>query len=172
MTIEIIVCEIEIDKYQIKKYVISFIYFQKKDNQSFFIKTCFRKKIHLIENLKINILIDTNIFTPKNFILNFNKDEIFINNYLVIISIISKRHVKSIINYIISLKNSMIISLHFQFRIKIYHFVFFEKKNFLFEFENVNFGLYAHVIKKNRSIKMFQNFRLERIIEIKYFNAY
>lgn len=53
----------------------------------------------------------------------------------------------------------------------------------MFEFENVNFNMYIHIInfdtknillrnEKNQSIKISMSFRLDRVIELNYFHAY
>lgn len=73
MITKIIVCEIDSNKHRIKEYVISSIFFQSTNEKSQQIKACFRKKIHLISDLKTDVLIKIDIFTFENFILNFKK---------------------------------------------------------------------------------------------------
>ena len=45
------------------------------------------KKIHLIDNFKIYILIKNDIVDPKQIILNINKNKFFIDNYKIIVNI-------------------------------------------------------------------------------------
>lgn len=106
-----------------------------------------------------------------------------IKNCSVIIFVISKRHAKTIINRMICFRDTIIFSFCSQFCAKIHHFNFFENKDFFFESKNVNFGLYAHVIKikisnvllrndENKTIKILRNFRLSRIVKLDYSNVY
>lgn len=105
-----------------------------------------------------------------------------IENCSVTIFIIIRRHFK-FVDQMICLKKSIIISIQFQMQMKIHHFNFSKKKIFLFKFENANFEFYVHVMRfetadvlirndENKFIKMFRNFRLRRITEMKYFNVY
>ena len=57
----------------------------KKNN----IKILYRilRKIHLINNLKIYILIENNIIELKEIVLNINKNKTFINSYDIIADI-------------------------------------------------------------------------------------
>lgn len=59
------------------------------------------KKIHLINNLKIYILIKNNIVNSKKKILNINKNKVFIDNCGVIVNIFYYRYNKQYIRYII-----------------------------------------------------------------------
>ena len=183
MTIEITIRSIDVNKHKTKKYVISLIYFQKKNSFEKKIRACLIREIHLIENFKINILINTDIFTSENFVLDFKQNQTLINSCDVIIFITSRRHFKSMIHHMISFKKIIIIFSRFQLRVRIHHLIFFQKRDFLFESENINFSMYVHVIEfdiksillqneKNKSIKVFRNFRFDRVVKLNYFNVY
>ena len=182
MTIEITVRNIDANKYRTKKYVICFIYFRDTNDQRRKIRVCIRREIHLMKELKINVLIETNILTSKKFVLNFKKNETSIKSCSVIISIMFKRHEK-IINQIINFKEMIIISSHFELQIRIHKFNFFEKRNFLFESKNVDFDVYVHIVRaetsnvlirneQSRSFRISRNARLDRIMKMKYSNVY
>ena len=178
---EITIRGIDVDKHRTKKYVICFIYFSDVNDKKRKIRVCIRREIHLMKNFKINVLIETDILTSKKFVLNFKKNETFIKNCSIIISIISKRHEK-IINQIMNLKKIIIISFHFEFQIRIHHLNFSEKKNFLFESKSVDFDLYAHIIEtetsdilirneQNKSLRISRNVYLDRVMKMKYSNV-
>lgn len=183
MTTKITIRDIDFEKHRTKKYVISFIFFREKNSAKREIRLCIRKKIHLMNDFKANILIETDVFISEKFILNFEKKIVIIKNCVVTVSIIAKRHFKFIINYVISFKNSIIVFSHFQTQVKIYYLSLSNERNFFFESNNFSFNLYAHVINsetakilmrndKNKFVKMSQNICLKRMTEIKFSNAY
>ena len=59
------------------------------------------KKIYLIDNFKIYILIENDIVDSKQIMLNINKNKIFINNYKIIAKKIYCQRDKQYIHYII-----------------------------------------------------------------------
>lgn len=87
MTIEIIVRDIDVNKHKTKKYVICFIFFRGKDSVGRKIRACLRREIHLVEGLKVNILIDIDVLIFENFVLDFQKSHALINSCDVIILI-------------------------------------------------------------------------------------
>ena len=54
-------------------YVIDF-----KNDKS--VKIFIKRKIHLIKNLKINMLINNDIIVSKNILINFKKQKIIVRN--------------------------------------------------------------------------------------------
>ena len=70
--------------YKTSKYIINNIYLLDiKDNKA--ITSRLRRELYLIEDLKINILIENNILAPKGFIANLYKKEAFITSTSAII---------------------------------------------------------------------------------------
>ena len=55
-----------------------------------------RRKIHLIENLKINMFLNNNILKSKNIVINIVKKLIFINNIKAII-VLKTRLTKNVV---------------------------------------------------------------------------
>lgn len=181
MITKIIVRDIDSNKHWIKEYVISLIFFRRTDDQSRQIKTCIRRKIYLINDLKINVLIKTNVLIFEKFILNFKKGLTRIKNCSINILIQTKRHVKSV-NQLICLKEIIIVFSRFQIQVRIHNLNFFDK-DFFFKFENVSFDFYFHVMglktsdvlirnEEDKPLKILRNFRLKRMIEMNYSNAY
>ena len=182
MIIEITVRGIDFDKHRTKEYVISLIFFRETDENGHQVKTCIKKKIHLIKRLKVNVLIEINVFIFERFVFDFKKRIATIKNCEIIVFIIIKRHSKAM-NKIICLKKIVIISSHSQLRVRIHHFDFSQNREFLFESKKMNFDLYAHVIEietsdilirndENKIIKVLRNCRLKRITEVEYSNVY
>ena len=65
--------ELNINKYQSVKYVILLIYIIDKNNVNNDVRTCFRRKAHVVNDLKINIFIKNNVIDVENFSINFQK---------------------------------------------------------------------------------------------------
>ena len=75
--------------HNIDKYILILIYLsglKKNDNKAL---ACIIKKIHLISNLKTNLLIKNNIIEPEKIMLNVSRNEARINSYNIIIKIIT-----------------------------------------------------------------------------------
>ena len=141
--------------------------------------------MHLIKNLKINIFINIDIIISKNIIINLAKKKIVIQNYDIIIFF----EIRSRFNYIqqrfIHAKKIITLSLRNQLIISIYYFVddLSNDRNFLFELENTNFILYAHVIDvftkiilvindTNKIVRVFRICRLSKLIELDFSHVF
>ena len=183
MASEITVRGIGADKHRTDEYVISPIYFRGTDNNGRQVQACIRREIHLVKGLKANILIGTDILTPEQFVLDLKKGVAVIGSCSVTIPIASKRHAKAAINRVVCLKETMTIPPRSQLRARIHHLNLPEGRDFLFEPADLNFGLYAHVLgsetkgillrnDEEKAVRVPRNFRLGRVIEIDYPNAY
>ena len=72
MIISLTIRELDITQYQSFDYVIVFIYFANT-KKKIFVTTLIRKKMHLMKNLKINILIDIDVIISKNIVIDLIK---------------------------------------------------------------------------------------------------
>ena len=90
--------------YSTDKYVILFMYFSKTDNFDKLIRTIIIKKIHLIKNLKANLLIENNILSSKNIDIFNSTKSVYINNCDFITAIPIKIKIKSQIKSIHTIK--------------------------------------------------------------------
>lgn len=182
MTIKITIRGIDTNKHRTKKYVISSIYFREKNDQRREMRICIGKKIHLIEDLKTKILIETNVLISKKFVLNFEKSIAVMKNCSVIIFIMTKRHFKLTINHVVNFKNAIIVFSHFQIRAEIHHFDF-SNKDSIFESNEINVSRYVHMIyteisnvlirnDEEKFIKISRNFCLRRVMKIDFSNVY
>ena len=78
--------ELNIQQHKSYNYIICDIHLQNIKNNKFVI-SIIRREIYLINNFKVNILIDNNVINIENIILNSIKKQIFIISIDVIISI-------------------------------------------------------------------------------------
>ncbi len=70
--------EIDANVHEMKKYVNFSIYLSSKINSKKKIEI--HKKIHLVENLKINMFINNDILESKNIIINIQEKKVIISN--------------------------------------------------------------------------------------------
>ena len=178
--------ELNINRYFIFEYVIVFIYFVDKNTVDKKIKTCFRREIHIVDDLKTNMLIENDIIDSKNFIINLNNKTVRINNCDVIVSIEIRSLKISTIQLSIHLKKIIIVSIHAELTIFIYCMksILFVVRDFLFESKVINqLSIYVHLIDaiietiivrndNDMSIQISRNMRLNKITELKYFNVF
>ena len=174
--------ELNINRHESWKYVICDIHFVDIKNDKFVI-SILRREVHLIDNLKANMLINNDVLDFENIIIDSIKKQIHIINIDVIISMNIRSSKISIQRFVYIRKIIMILS-QFEMIIIIHHTTLFASRDFLFEFANdINFTLYAHLVNvftfailvrndKNQSIQIFRNFRLNRISEFDFLNVF
>jgi hypothetical protein len=108
--------------------------------------------MHLVDNLKTNMLIKNNLIDFKKIVIDIVSKFAHIENCVVIVNlkvkttrtIVYKRvYVKKAIN--VSSKSKMTISMHYTF--------IFSNRDFLFESNELNLSLYTYLVNLNtRSI--------------------
>ena len=142
-----------------------------------------RREIHLIDNFKINMLIDNDVIDVEKIIINSIKRKTFIINIDVIVSIKVKSS-KTSIQRLVHIRKIIVISSLTKMTIFIHHSFLSIIRNFLFEFANdINLTLFVHMIDtfifvvmirndEHQTVKIFRNFRLKRISELKYINVF
>ncbi len=137
-----------------------------------------QREIHLIDNLKVNMLIDNDILDLGRIIIDEvnNKVIIFSCNDMIISTEI-RTLIKKMINKIVHARTITIISSLSMMFILIHNANLLKNRDFLFESIDANIFIYAHAINffiifimiKNdfiNVIKISRNSRLETIIEI------
>ena len=98
--------------YYSNKYII-FIFYIKGillDFNDTYIFAEITREIHIIDNLKINIFININIFTSKRIIIDFATQSIKINNYRNIFILINSHTRFNLIKRIVKLLSRIILS--------------------------------------------------------------
>ncbi len=160
------------------------MYFLEKFIEDKEIREVIRREVHLVNDLKVNMLIDNDILESKRFFIDdFNSRVIIVSCNDMIILIEIRIFSKNIINKVLHVRSITMISSHSIALIIIHSANLFTNRDFLFEFMNIDVSLYAHIIDvitnaimtKNefsRCIKISRNTRLDMIIEIQYLNAF
>lgn len=105
--------------------------------KSRFVVNKMRRQIHIVNNLKINMLINSNIFESKKMMLDFVIEFLIINSYrdimtfLKVISLCEKIHkiVRAYDATIVSSHLSIMMSIHLRDKCKI---ELFKDRNFMF----------------------------------------
>ena len=77
--------------YEINKFVMIFIYFFDKNKNEKFVFVCIIRKAHLIDDFKVNMLIENDILNFESFIINVNKRSTIINNCEMITKLFIKQ---------------------------------------------------------------------------------
>ena len=180
MIIFITVRELDTDKHFTDKYVIVFMYFLEKDKDDTTVKAKIIREIHLINDLKTNMLLENDVLDSKKFDILTSTSSAYIESCEIIISIFIKNRFVSRSAFVHFIK-TRIISSRTEISILI-HKISLSKRDYLFEFAEANFFIYSHIVDiiinvilmRNDnaiSIKIFRNLRLDKLIELKHSNA-
>jgi hypothetical protein len=169
--------EIGVNVHETKKYVNFSIYLSSKDDKNM---TEIHRKMHLVEDLKANMLIENDILESKEIIIDIQEKKVIISscqNMIIEVKIHQKESFvrRNVINQFVS-----VISLDFYAKILYKIRDLSTNRNFLFEsFSEVSVFIYAHVIdvktidvivrnESEKSMKISRNFKLEVAQEIEY----
>ena len=87
MIMSITIRDLKINKHLTDKYAIIFIYFKEKDQQKNEIRAMIIKEVHLINDLKVNILFENDIFDFELFDIFMLTNTIYIKSCKITISI-------------------------------------------------------------------------------------
>ena len=129
------------------------------------------------------MLLNNNILKSKNIAINIIKKFALIDSINITIAL-KTRLIKIAIQHSIYLKKIVVVLFYSKITVSINYFSLLNIKNFLFEFNNdLNIFIYIYIINifinvvivcnnKSVSIKIFKNFRFERMFEIDFFNAF
>ncbi len=168
------------NQYATDQYAIADIYISAKDGQGQEVIVHIRREIHLVEELKANMLVGTDIMTPEQFVLDLNKKTAFIGSCsysfdldIEIPRVSIKRPVHAKTRVTILPHTMQVITIHY---LNIPH-----SRDFLFQPDNVDFALSAYLVDANitglpvenntdKPIYISRNFRLGRIQELTYPN--
>ena len=181
MTFFIIVSELETTKHFTNKYVIMSMYFSDKNQNDKSATALITREIHLIDNLKINILIENDIFEFKKFDVFISISSAHIESCNIIISIFVRNRSTLRIASVHSTK-IMIISSQIEQIVRI-HKISLSERDYIFESADVNFFIYSHLINitidvilirndNDKKIKISRNFRLNKFVEFDYINVF
>ena len=145
MTFSIFVRGVKADKHSSNKYIIVFMYFPNTNKNGNFVKAMIIKKIHLIDNLKVNMLININFIESKKIDINIFNRTAYIDNCDVI-AVLKVCISRIIVQTFVHARKIIIVSFRSKTTISIYYSTISADKNFLFELNELNFSLYAHLV--------------------------
>ena len=176
----ITVRDLETNKHSIDKYAICSMYFADIDSDENAILTEIIRKIHLVNNLKTNLLIENDILDSELIDIFTFTNSAFIESCKIKISITIRARSVLQIRFIhaleinISTRSKIVISIH---KITV------SERDYMFESKEVtNLSVYAHIIDDNiisvlirnendTTIHISRNFRLKNLIELDYSNV-
>ena len=152
----IVVRNIEIVKYIIDDYLLFFIYVKKQiDDQ--FVVVYFRRKMHMINNFKIKLLLKINVMSSKRMMIDLNQRQFIIKNcqnLTIKLKIIVKNNVK--IRRIIKIEKKLVVEINFIVQISIISCEnLLLDKNYLFELYFVD--AYVYVTNSSLSFVYVKN---------------
>ena len=154
--------------HETNEFVMIFIYFLDTNK---FEKSAFAnitRKIHLIDDLKINMLIENDILEFESFIIDVSKKTITINNCEIIIELFIKQRDFFVRRNILS-NHKIIVSLDSQARIS-FDYNISKEKNFFFElFIESDCTMFHHLINSYISEIVMQNDSSKSVIIFKRF---
>jgi hypothetical protein len=178
MTTFLIVRDIESNVHEIKKYVNFSIYLSRKNDSTRLIEI--HRKLHLMKELKVNMLIENDILRSKEITINVQQKTAIIRNCenLIIKVKIHQREFFVRRNIISQFVSVILSEVYVKISYKMKNL--FSDRDFLFEsYSEVSVFIYAHVIdariidvivrnESAKSMKISKNFKLDVAQEIQY----
>ena len=121
----------KITKHKINEYILIFIYIYNKNNIiDERIRACFNKKVHIVDDLKVNIFIHNDIDDFENIIIFIESRIAHIDNYDVIV-FLKFKIIETVVVKLMHLRKITIISFKMKSSIEIHHLTVFNKKIFV-----------------------------------------
>ena len=148
-----------------------------KDGQK--VTSLFRREVHLVDNLKANMLLGNDIIGPEGFAIDMAKRHAVISSTGITIPL-EVRSPKLAIQRPVHLKKTTVIPPHAEMAVAVHHAGLPATRDFLFEpDDSLNFTLYAHlvdastksiIVRNDREFPVMipRNFRLGRVSEIDF----
>ena len=182
MIFSISIRDVKTKKYQFNEYVIVFIYIFDHDKNENVVKIMIIKKIHLIDNFKINMFFEIDLIKSKKIDINILNKTIYIDNCDVIASLKIKTS-RIVVRISIYARKIIVVSSYFEITFSIHYITISIEKNYFFESNEFNFVLYAHFVDVNfkhilirndnaQIVHIFRNCRMKRMTKINFFNAF
>ena len=82
--------EIESSQHETSKYIIIFNYFSKVDEGGNKVLACIRRKIYIVDDLRVKMLIENDFIKFEEIIIDVIKKKAYISNYKTFITITSR----------------------------------------------------------------------------------
>ena len=118
---------------------------KNKNKENKIVRTCFRRKIHIVDNLKTNMFIENDIINLKNINVSFDRRIAYIENYKIIVLMKIRLSETPIIKSV-HLRKITIISSYSKISMKVHYLIVFDFRDFLFKFDEIDLLIvYAHL---------------------------
>ena len=92
MTLSLKIRGVDAIKHETIEYIIANLYFSKTNFQKNKILVYLRRKIYIVNDFRIKLLINNNIINFENIIVNVIKKNVFIKSYKIKIEIFARSH--------------------------------------------------------------------------------
>ena len=182
MIFSISVRDVKAKKHQSNEYVIVFIYIFDRDKNENVVKIMIIKKIHLIDNFKINMLFEIDLIESKKIDISVFNKTTYIDNCDVIASLKIKTS-RIVVRTSMYAWKIIVVSSYLKITLSIHYIIISTDKNYIFESNELNVFFYAHLIDVNfkhilirndnvRVVHIFRNCRMKRMTKINFFNAF
>ena len=161
------------------------MYFTRKNDSKKQIRACFRREIHVVDDLKVNILIDIDIIDVENISIDVSNKKTRIKSCNVIVFIevrISQRDI--LVFKSIHFRKTTMMSSRFEISIEIHYLFVSNNRDCFFELKKLSYLIfYAHIIDisinaiivKNdfdHLIQISRNLRFDKLVQFEYSNAF
>ena len=182
MITSLIIRDLSTRQHKIDEYVMIFIFMIEINVVDENVRATFRREIHVVDDLKTNILIDNDIMSSKDISIDSDKYTAHIESCKITI-LVEIKNSRTTVSKLVHSRKTTIISSRTKLSIEIHHLVVFDKE-YLFELEDISYlTTYAQLVnvftkvvvlrnESNKSIQVSRNHRLSRLNEFDYFNAY
>ena len=173
--------DLDVDKHMTIEYIILFMYFFDQKNDVT-IKIKIIREIHLLDNLKINMLLNNDVIESKKIDVNVSNKSTYIDN-CEIIDNFEIRTSRSIVQISIHERKITIVFSHNELILSMHYIIVSFDRNYLFESNEFNFSFYVYLInftfkhivvrnKNSQTVHISWNCRVDHMIEIDFINAF
>ena len=173
--------DLDVDKHMTIEYAILFMYFFDQKNDVT-VRTKIIRKIHLIDNLKTNMLLSNDVIESKKIDVSIFKKTAYIESCEVIASL-KIRTFKIVVQTSIHARKITVVSSRFELVLSMHYTTVSFDRDYLFESNELKLSLYAHLVdfnikqiivrnESNQVVHIFRNYRVDHIIEIDYINVF
>lgn len=165
------------------EFAILSLYFPSKNNVEQLLYASVRYKIHLVDGLHANLLIENDILSPEGFIINIGKKSALIGSCAITIPVNAKQQGQFLLRRLLAGKESVIPS-YSEVMISLVKVPLLDDCNFLFHLTiQPNLTLYAHILDhetskilvrntSNQPLRIPRHHMLGHLLDIVYKNCF
>ena len=182
MASPISVRDVGTDKYSFSEYAIADVYIPDHNKSDAAVKAKITREIHLVNNLKANMLLDTDFIEPEKIDISIPNKTAYIGNCNVTTPL-EIRTSRIIVQISVHARKITVVPPYTKVILSIHYTTILNDRDFLFESEELNLSLYAHLInsnskhilvrnESNKTVHIPRNCRVKRMIELNFLNAF